>query len=68
MESDNTVLVNDHHGWHSSQTGKFYLLSVEICYIVIRIWRRNDPARARDYKRQSLALAMPLLQALGQGE
>jgi fructosamine-3-kinase len=47
---------------------RFYLLYEVQKYIVIRIWRRNDPARARDYKRQSLALAMPLLQALGQGE
>jgi aminoglycoside phosphotransferase (APT) family kinase protein len=44
---------------------RFYLLYEVQKYIVIRIWRRNDRARARDYKRQSLALAMPLLQALG---
>jgi aminoglycoside phosphotransferase (APT) family kinase protein len=46
---------------------RFYLLYEVQKYIVIRIWRRNNPAQAREYKRQSLALAMPLLQALGQG-
>jgi aminoglycoside phosphotransferase (APT) family kinase protein len=44
---------------------RFYLLYEVQKYIVIRIWRRNDAAGAREYKRRSLALAMPLLQALG---
>ena len=34
-------------------------------YIVIRIWRRDAPEEAMRYKRNSLALAQPLLQALG---
>jgi hypothetical protein len=46
---------------------RFYLLYEVQKYIVIRIWRRNNPAQAREYKRQSLALTRPLLQALGQG-
>jgi aminoglycoside phosphotransferase (APT) family kinase protein len=44
---------------------RFYLLYEVQKYIVIRIWRRNDPAQALQYKRQSFALAGPLLQALG---
>ena len=35
-------------------------------YIVIHIWRRRDPAQALQYKRESFALARPLLEALGQ--
>ncbi len=44
---------------------RFYLLYEVQKYIVIRLWRRNDPAQALQYKRQSFALAQPLLQALG---
>jgi aminoglycoside phosphotransferase (APT) family kinase protein len=44
---------------------RFYLLYELQKYIVIRILRRDDPARALQYKRQSLELAMPLIQALG---
>jgi aminoglycoside phosphotransferase (APT) family kinase protein len=44
---------------------RFYLLYEVQKYIVIRIWRRDDPARALQYKRQSLELAHPLIQALG---
>ena len=44
---------------------RFYLLYEVQKYIAIRIWRRNDPERASQYKRQSFALAQPLLQALG---
>ncbi len=44
---------------------RFYLLYEVQKYIVIRIWRRDDPARALEYKRQSFGLARPLLQALG---
>jgi aminoglycoside phosphotransferase (APT) family kinase protein len=46
---------------------RFYLLYEVQKYIVICTWRRHNPAQAREYKRQSLALTMPLLQALGQG-
>lgn len=45
---------------------RFYLLYEVQKYIVIRIWRRNDPNQALQYKRQSFALARPLIQALGQ--
>jgi len=45
---------------------RFYLLYEVQKYIPIRIWRRNDPAQALEYKRQSFALAQPLVQALGQ--
>jgi Ser/Thr protein kinase RdoA (MazF antagonist) len=44
---------------------RFYLLYEVQKYIVIRIWRRDDPAKALQYKRQSLELAHPLIQALG---
>ena len=44
---------------------RFYLLYEVQKYIVIRIWRRNDPAQALEYKRQSFELAKPLIQALG---
>jgi fructosamine-3-kinase len=44
---------------------RFYVLYEVQKYIPIRIWRRNDPAQALEYKRQSFALARPLLQALG---
>jgi aminoglycoside phosphotransferase (APT) family kinase protein len=44
---------------------RFYLLYEVQKYIVIRIWRRNDLDGALQYKRQSFALAEPLLQALG---
>ena len=44
---------------------RFYLLYEVQKYIPIRIWRRNNPAQALQYKRQSFALAKPLLQALG---
>jgi fructosamine-3-kinase len=44
---------------------RFYLLYEVQKYVAIRIWRRNDPAQALQYKRQSFALAKPLLQALG---
>ena len=45
---------------------RFYTLYEVQKYIPIRIWRRADPAGALDYKRQSFALARPLVQALGQ--
>ena len=45
---------------------RFYLLYEVQKYIPIRIWRRNDPAQALEYKRQSFALAQPLVRALGQ--
>lgn len=44
---------------------RFYLLYEIQKYIPIRIWRRNDPVRAQQYKQHSLALAEPLHQALG---
>jgi Ser/Thr protein kinase RdoA (MazF antagonist) len=44
---------------------RFYLLYEVQKYIVIRIWRRDDPAQARQFKAQSLALARPLIDALG---
>ncbi len=44
---------------------RFYLLYEVQKYIVIRIRRRNDPAQALQYKRQSFALVKPLMQALG---
>ena len=44
---------------------RFYFLYEVQKYIPIRIWRRNDPAQALQYKRQSFELARPLLQALG---
>jgi fructosamine-3-kinase len=44
---------------------RFYTLYEVQKYIVIRIWRRNDPQEALAYKRQSFALAQPLVQALG---
>ncbi|MEJ2734304.1 MAG: hypothetical protein P8189_12185, partial [Anaerolineae bacterium] len=44
---------------------RFYLLYEVQKYIVIRIWRRDDPAQARQYKTQSFALARPLIDALG---
>ena len=45
---------------------RFYTLYEVQKYIVIRIWRRNDPAEALRYKRQSFALVRPLVQALGE--
>jgi aminoglycoside phosphotransferase (APT) family kinase protein len=44
---------------------RFYLLYEVQKYIVIRIWRRDAPAEALEYKRNAFALARPLLQALG---
>jgi aminoglycoside phosphotransferase (APT) family kinase protein len=44
---------------------RFYTLYEVQKYIVIRIWRRNNPAEAMEYKRHAFALADPLLQALG---
>ena len=44
---------------------RFYLLYELLKYIVIRIWRRNDPDQALQYKRQSFELVKPLVQALG---
>jgi aminoglycoside phosphotransferase (APT) family kinase protein len=44
---------------------RFYLLYEVQKYIVIRIWRRDNPDEALAYKRHALALAQPLLQALG---
>jgi aminoglycoside phosphotransferase (APT) family kinase protein len=44
---------------------RFYLLYEVQKYIVIRIWRRDDPAQALQYKRQSFALARPLIDATG---
>jgi fructosamine-3-kinase len=40
---------------------QFYLLYELQKYMPIRIWRRNDPADARRYKQQSLALGVQLL-------
>jgi fructosamine-3-kinase len=40
---------------------QFYLLYELQKYMPIRIWRRNDPAGARRYKQQSLALGVQLL-------
>jgi aminoglycoside phosphotransferase (APT) family kinase protein len=45
---------------------RFYLLYEVQKYIVIGLWRRRDPPGALDYKRQSFALAGPLLKGLGQ--
>jgi fructosamine-3-kinase len=45
---------------------RFYTLYEVQKYIPIRIWRRSDPAAALNYKRQSFALARPLIQSLGQ--
>jgi fructosamine-3-kinase len=45
---------------------RFYLLYELQKYIPIRIWRRQDPDQALQYKRESFALARPLLDALGQ--
>ena len=44
---------------------RFYMLYEVQKYIVIRLWRRNDPAQALEYKRQSFTLVKPLVQALG---
>jgi aminoglycoside phosphotransferase (APT) family kinase protein len=44
---------------------RFYLLYEVQKYIPIRIWRRNAPAQALEYKRTAFGLAQPLLQALG---
>jgi fructosamine-3-kinase len=44
---------------------RFYMLYEVQKYIVIRLWRRNDPAQALEYKRRSFALVRPLVQALG---
>jgi aminoglycoside phosphotransferase (APT) family kinase protein len=44
---------------------RFYLLYEMQKYVAIHIWRRNDPAQALQYKRQSFELARPLVQALG---
>jgi aminoglycoside phosphotransferase (APT) family kinase protein len=44
---------------------RFYMLYEVQKYIVIRIWRRDAPEEAMRYKRSSMALAQPLLQALG---
>jgi aminoglycoside phosphotransferase (APT) family kinase protein len=44
---------------------RFYMLYEIQKYIVIRIWRRDDPAEALEYKRRSFSLALPLIQALG---
>ena len=38
-------------------------VEMERQHMPIRIWRRNDPAGARRYKQQSLALGVQLLQA-----
>ena len=43
---------------------RFYLLYEVQKYIVIRMWRRDDPAQAMQYKAQSFALARPLIDAL----
>jgi hypothetical protein len=45
---------------------RFYLLYEMQKYIIIHIWRRQDPAGALEYKRQSFALVRPLLDALSQ--
>ena len=45
---------------------RFYMLYEVQKYIVIRIWRRDDPGEAMQYKDYALTLARPLLQALGE--
>jgi aminoglycoside phosphotransferase (APT) family kinase protein len=45
---------------------RFYVLYEEQKYIPIRIWRRDDPDAALEYKRRAFALARPLIQALGE--
>ena len=40
---------------------QFYLLYEVQKYMPIRVWRRNDPAAAAQYKQHSLALAMQLV-------
>jgi aminoglycoside phosphotransferase (APT) family kinase protein len=42
---------------------RFYLLYEVQKYIVIHLWRRNDPAGAQRYKEHSLRLATPLVHA-----
>jgi aminoglycoside phosphotransferase (APT) family kinase protein len=44
---------------------RFYFLYEVQKYIAIRIWRRDDPVQAAEYKRQSFALAQALFEALG---
>jgi aminoglycoside phosphotransferase (APT) family kinase protein len=44
---------------------RFYLLYEVQKYIVIRIWRQNNHTQAMEHKRNSYALAEPLLQAVG---
>jgi aminoglycoside phosphotransferase (APT) family kinase protein len=43
---------------------RFYLLYEVQKYVVIRLWRRDDPAGAQRYKENSLRLAMPLARAI----
>jgi aminoglycoside phosphotransferase (APT) family kinase protein len=45
---------------------RFYMLYEVQKYIVIRIWRRDAPEEAMQYKDYALTLARPLLQALGE--
>lgn len=42
---------------------RFYMLYEVQKYIVIHLWRRDDPAGAQRYKENSLRLAMPLVRA-----
>ena len=43
---------------------RFYLLYEVQKYIVIHLWRRDDPGGAQRYKENSLRLAMPLARAI----
>jgi fructosamine-3-kinase len=47
---------------------RFYLLYEVQKYIVIHLWRRDDPLGARRYKENSMRLAMPLARAIGDAE
>jgi fructosamine-3-kinase len=42
---------------------QFYLLYEVQKYIIIHLWRRDDPAGAQRYKEHSLRLAAPLVRA-----
>jgi fructosamine-3-kinase len=44
---------------------RFYMLYEVQKYVAIQIWRRSNPSEALQYKRNSFALARPLLEALG---
>jgi hypothetical protein len=44
---------------------RFYLLYEVQKYIVIHLWRRDDPTGAKRYKERSLQLAAPLARDMG---